>query len=358
MYEFDYEELEAATENFASSRIIGKGSHGCIYRGTLKDGTVVAIKKQSLGLQKLQDNSKLDNEIRILLSLPPNPYLISLLGTSRDCAGNRVLVMEHMPNGTLHDLLHAAPSPPPWPKRVQAAIQVAKAVQFIHEAEPLVIHRDIKSANILFDVDWNARLADFGLAVRRSGQQVDSDSSLSRPAGTIGYLDPCYTAPCRLSTKNDVFSFGVVLLELISATKAIDVSRDPSSIVEWALPLIEEDRMEEICDERVTLPAYMESRVRHMLSIAARCVSSDEDHRRPSMGEVVDEMENCFVERVRYSLWIDILEACLKRRPHRAVAKRKGDAVIVAAAAAAATTVTTGHGKMLLREVLADITLE
>ncbi|KAE9446887.1 hypothetical protein C3L33_21245, partial [Rhododendron williamsianum] len=225
MHEFDYEELEAATESFASSRIIGKGSHGCIYKGTLKDGTLVAIKKQSLGLQKLQDNSKLDNEIRIL----------------------------------------------------------------------------------------------------------------------------------SLSTKNDVFSFGVVLLELISATKAIDVSRDPSSIVEWALPLIEEDRVEEICDERVTLPAYMASRVRHMLRIAARCVSSDEDHRRPSMVEVVDEMENCFVERVRFSLWVDILDACLKRRPQRAVAKRKGDVVIATAAAA---TVTTGHGKMLLREVLADIALE
>lgn len=353
MHEFHYEELEAATENFSSSRIIGKGSHGCIYKGILKDGKLIAIKKQSLGLQKLQDNSKLDNEIRILLSLPPNPYLITLLGTSHDCtAKNRVIVMEHMPNGTLHDLLHVSPSPPPWPKRLQVAIQVAKAVQFIHEADPSVIHRDIKSANILFDENWNARLADFGLAIMRGqvSQQVDSES-LSRPAGTIGYLDPCYTAPCKLSTKNDVFSFGVVLLEIVSATKAIDVCRDPSSIVEWALPLIEEDRVEEICDERVILPAYMESKIRNMLHIAARCVSSHEDH-RPSMSEIVHEMENCFVERVRFSLWIDILDTFLRSRRQRTVAKRKGDAV------------TTGHisefskGKMLLKEVLADIAPE
>lgn len=361
MEEFDYQELEAATENFSSTRIIGKGSHGCIYKGVLllKDGKVVAIKKQSLGLQKLGDNSKLDNEIRILLSLPQNPYLISLLGTSHDCANNKVLVMEHMPNGTLHDLLHVAPTPPPWPKRIQMAIQVAKAVQFIHETDPLVIHRDIKSANILFDSNWNARLADFGLAIRLQGQQVDSDS-LSPPAGTIGYLDPCYTTPCRLSTKNDVFSFGVVLLEIISSTKAIDVSRTPSSIVEWALQLIEEDMMIEICDERIILPAYLESRIRHMLHIAARCVSSEEDH-RPSMGEIVKEMEIFFVERVRFPIWINILDTCFQRR-RRIITTPKSNTVVTTTTTTT-SAVTTGHGdfargKMLLREVLAEITLD
>ncbi|GFY89370.1 protein kinase superfamily protein [Actinidia rufa] len=297
---FDYEELEVATENFSPSHLIGKGSHGSVYKGILKDGKLVAVKKQSLGLQKLEDNSKLDNEIRILSSLPQNPYLTTLLGTSHDYAKNKVLVMEHMPNGTLHDSLHVSPTPTPWPRRAQVALQISRAVQFLHQANPLVIHRDIKSANILFDSNWTAKLADFGLAVMQPEEEGRQLNSLCRPAGTIGYLDPCYTTPCRLSTRNDVFSFGVVLLEIISGTKAIDVSRVPASIVEWALPMIRDHREVEIFDKRVDFPVCIEGTVRRMLHIAARCVSSKENHGRPSMGEIVTEMENCLVERVPF----------------------------------------------------------
>ncbi|XAR56319.1 Non-specific serine/threonine protein kinase [Bertholletia excelsa] len=373
MKEFDYEEIESATENFSSSRLIGKGSHGSVYKGILKDGKLVAIKKQSLGLQKLQDTSKLDNEVSILSSLPQNPYLIPLLGTSHDRFKNRVLVMEHMSNGTLHDLLHLASTPPTWHKRAHVAIQVARSLQFLHEASPLIIHRDIKSANILFDSNWNAKLGDFGLAVRQDeegeGGRVDS---LNRPAGTIGYLDPYYTTPCKLSTKIDVFSFGVLLLEIISSTMAIDVSRVPASIVEWALPLIEEQRIAEICDERVGLPLYMESTVRHMLGIAVRCVSSTKDH-RPSMGEIVMEMENCFVERFKFPIWINIFGNFLKRQ-WRVTSKRKNTTAATAVSSpTVGTTITcsssiaqeaNGQGEfsrtrvLLLREVLADITLK
>ncbi|KAA8536569.1 hypothetical protein F0562_029047 [Nyssa sinensis] len=298
-HEFKYEELEEATENFSSHRLVGKGSHGCIYKGTLKDGKLVAIKKPSLGLQKLQDNSKLDNEIHILSSLNQNPFLVNLRGTSHDSANRKILVMEFMPNGTLHDLLHVASAPPPWPKRAKMAIQIARAVQFLHQAKPIIIHRDIKSANILFDSKWNAKLGDFGLAVRVS-ERVDS---LSQPAGTIGYLDPSYSTPSKLSTKNDVFSFGVVLLEIISGRKALDISRVPASMVEWAVSLIEDqygDRMMEICDKRIALPASMEGSIRNMLHVAARCVSLKED-RRPSIGEewmpqdIVATGEKCFL---------------------------------------------------------------
>ncbi|CAK9147359.1 unnamed protein product [Ilex paraguariensis] len=347
MNEFEYEELEAATENFSPSNMIGKGGHGQVYKGILKDGRLVAIKKQSLGLEKLQDGSKLNNEVRILSKLPPNnPYTINLVGLSQLSHGpakSKVLVMEHMPNGTLHHLLHVASQPPPWPKRAQIAIQIARAVQFLHESKPMIIHRDIKSANILFDSSWNAKLADFGLSLNMNDHDSVSQpvNSWSRPAGTIGYLDPCYTTPSKLSTKNDVFSFGVVLLEIISSTKAIDVSRAPAAMVEWALPLIEEDQVEEICDKRIAVPRYMEGTIRQLLRIAASCVCLEEDH-RPSMGKVVIEMENCIVDQpVQFPIWMNmnLLHSLVTKKWWKRAAKRCRTTIITAKATAATTTI-------------------
>lgn len=362
MKEFGYEEIEAATQNFSPTNLIAKGSHGCVYKGVLKNGTFVAIKKQSLGLQKLQDNTKLDNEVRILSSFPQNPYLINLLGTSHDSVNNnnKVLVMEHMPNGTLHDLLHLAPTPPTWPKRVEIAIQIARSLQFLHESNPLVIHRDIKSENILFDSSWNAKLADFGLAIQMTNnllsQRVDS---VSRPAGTIGYLDPCYTSPSKLSTKIDVFSFGVVLLEIMTCTRAINFSRVPASIVEWSMLLIKKGRILDICDKRVALPRYMEGTIEHILSIAARCVSSKENF-RPKVSEIISEMENCIFEPIQFPIWMKYFlpRVILVKRQRKLGAKRyNATTTTVCAAQEASGHVDISSRKLLLREILADVTL-
>ncbi|KAK2966079.1 hypothetical protein RJ640_025575 [Escallonia rubra] len=357
MNEFKYEELEAATQNFSSSCLIGKGSHGCVYKGILRDGKlVVAIKRESLGLQELEDSSKLDNEVCIISSLPQSQYLINLLGTSHDSAENKALVMEHMPNGTLHELLHSASTPPAWPKRAQTAIQIARALQFLHESKPSIVHRDVKSANILFDSAWNAKLADFGLAV------IMEDDSPSQPAGTIGYLDPCYTTPCKLSTKTDVFSFGVVLLEIISCTRAIDVSRVPASIVDWAMPLIKERRMLDICDKRITMPRYMEGTIWRMLTIAARCVSLEEDH-RPSIGDIINDMENTIIERVRFPIWINVVQSLTLLRRRRKMDPNRCTTTTSATTSAITCAVqeTNDHAaisgkKLLVREILADTT--
>ncbi|KAL2342250.1 hypothetical protein Fmac_010190 [Flemingia macrophylla] len=291
MEEFDYEEVVKATENFNPRKMIGKGSHGVVYEGVVVKDSIkrmVAIKKPSEGLE---DNSKLENEIQVLTSLGQNPHVVNLIGTTRyDKNKKKLIVMDLMANGTLHDMLHENKTPPTWPKRVEMAMQIARSVQFLHGEKPVVIHRDIKSSNILFDSQWNAKLADFGLAVRG----VDS---LSQPAGTIGYLDPCYTTPDKLSTKNDIFSFGVVLLEMVSGRKAIDVCKTPSSLVEWAMRLIEQKLFKEICDGRVAVPDNMVATVSYLLRCAARCVSENEDE-RPSARDVVLGMERCFVERV------------------------------------------------------------
>ncbi|XVE67439.1 hypothetical protein DITRI_Ditri08aG0161000 [Diplodiscus trichospermus] len=317
MVEFDYEELVKATQSFSPSRLIGKGSHGAVYEGVLQDNIVVAVKRSSINVVEAQrDNlKKLDNEISVLSSLRESSQIISFLGASHDPAKNdKLLVMELMPNGSLHDLLHVAATPHPWPKRVEIALQIARAVQFLHEGKPLVIHRDIKSANILFDSSWCAKLADFGLAV----SPTDSLSHQAiQPAGTIGYLDPCYTTPNKLSTKNDIFSLGVVFLEIISCRKVIDLGKAPASIVEWAIPLVEKQRLTEICDPRVPFPTYMESTIRRILSVASRCLSENED-RRPSIGEIIMEMENSSIERVRTlsTAWTSILHSLvlIKRR--------------------------------------------
>ncbi|KAL4580732.1 hypothetical protein LXL04_016934 [Taraxacum kok-saghyz] len=352
MKEFRQGELEEATQNFSRSHLIGKGSHGCIYKATLKNGQIVAIKTPSLGLCKLQDTSKIENEARILSSFAQNRFLVNLLGTSHDSAGHRVLVMEHMPGGMLHDLLHitiGGSSPPPWCKRATMAVQIARAVQFLHESKPMIIHRDIKSENILFDAKLNARLADFGLSVCiNSPSQLAN--SVSLPAGTIGYLDPCYTTPGKLSTKNDVFSFGVVLLEIISGTKAIDVSRAPASIVEWARGMFEKDQVMEICDKKVKMPRHMEDMIRRMLVLAMRCASSDEES-RPSITEIVTELE-----RFRFPLWANKIRNLVHLKNQKKLASKRSSTTTITVVAT--TTTGGGHigaqkGKILLREILA-----
>ncbi|KDP42413.1 hypothetical protein JCGZ_00210 [Jatropha curcas] len=352
MAEFEYQELLKATEGFSPSSLIGKGSHGSIYKGIFQEKEILAIKKPSFGLD--HDNSKkLENEISVLSSLQEakSPYIINFLGTSHDSEKqSKILIMEFMPNGSLHDLLHVAKTPLSWSKRVEIALQLARAIQILHEGKPLIIHRDIKSANVLFDSNFNAKLADYGLAV--SSTRVDPPS---QPAGTIGYMDPCYTIPSKLSPKNDVYSYGVVLLELISSRRAIDVNRTPASIVEWAIPLIETQKntiLEEICDPRIGLPPiFLEGIIKHLLYVGARCVSYKEEN-RPSMADIVTGIDSGFglVDRVKVvsshlPSWSSVIRSFIVTRRQKKLGK-KGDYSDIS------------KGKFLLREILADITLK
>ncbi|KAL6627679.1 hypothetical protein ACP70R_031405 [Stipagrostis hirtigluma subsp. patula] len=320
MKEFSYQEVEAATGGFAAKNLVGKGSHGSVYRARLRGGgggggrvVVVAVKKPS----HAQGEAKLANEIAVLTAAPRHPGVVGLVGVARLAPArtaaeeaepkNRVappspplLVMEFMPNGSLHDLLHRSPRPPPWPRRVGIALDVARAVRALHAAEPRVIHRDVKSANILLGCDGRARLSDFSLAVRVAATaaakgardtEEDDEAAGPVPAGTIGYLDPCYTEPGHLGPESDVFSFGVVLLELVSGRKVMDMNASPSSIVAWAAPLVRAGRAREVFDCRVAAPSTprAESAVARVLAVAARCVSESVE-RRPAMAEVVSEL--------------------------------------------------------------------
>ncbi|KAK4592043.1 hypothetical protein RGQ29_016502 [Quercus rubra] len=279
---FNYCDLEAATNNFSDQKLLGKGSHGYVYKALIH-GRQVAVKKPSRtpSLRPDMPASEVDNEIEILSKIH-SPRLVNLLGFSTD-SEHRLLVVEFMSNGTLYDILHSTTRPPGWGRRIRLALHTAKAIDILHSSNPPVIHRDIKSANVLIDRNHNARLGDFGLALRC---HVDDYRLRSTPpAGTMGYLDPGYVTPDNLSTKTDVFSFGILLLEIISGRKAIDVGHSPPSIVDWAIPLIKKGKLSAVYDPRIELPKDLVVR-KQLVVIAGKCVRSCRE-RRPTMKEVV-----------------------------------------------------------------------
>lgn len=300
MKEFSYGAIESATNGFALENLIGKGSHGVVYRGHLDNGTPVAVKKPSPA-SSAQGDAKIRNEIAILASTTDCPCIVNLVGAGRDSAGQSFLVMQLMPNGSLRDALRShSTAAPSWPRRVEIALRVARAVASLHGASPPVVHRDVKSENVLFDAAWDARLADFSLAVRVGGGDGRTEPIGLPPAGTIGYLDPSYTESKLLSPKNDVFSFGVLLLELVSSRKVMDVDSDTCSIVAWAVPMIRARRYDEVVDRRVGLSAGTErSAVARILRVAARC-AAEKAEERPGMGEVVRELEGVVDECVSW----------------------------------------------------------
>ncbi|KAI3827011.1 hypothetical protein L1987_01072 [Smallanthus sonchifolius] len=312
---FDYSDLEAATNNFSDQKLLGRGSHGLVYKALLRNGRLVAVKKPSHHTSNhssisVPDN-EVENEINILSKLH-SPHLVNLIGFTHNPNNrnnpqqNRLLVVEFMSNGTLYDALHLNQQPPNWGRRIRLAVHTAKAIETLHSSNPPVIHRDVKSANILIDRNFNARLGDFGLALRC---HVDDYRLLSTPpAGTMGYLDPGYVTPDNLSTKTDVFSFGILLLEIISGRKAIDVSHSPPSIVDWAIPLIRRGKLLGVFDPRI--PPLKDPMVRKQLAvIAARCVRSCRE-KRPSMSEIVESL-SLLAKLVPLRSWNGLSNPCL-----------------------------------------------
>ncbi|CAN6347023.1 unnamed protein product [Urochloa humidicola] len=304
---FDYAELEAATSHFADAALLGRGSHGAVYKAVLPSGRAVAVKRPA------PRRPEVDNEIRILSSLR-GPRLVNLLGFSDPGTGAaapapaaRLLVVEYMPNGTLYDLLHSNPRPPGWPRRLRLALQTARALRELHDADPPVIHRDVKSANVLLDANLDARLGDFGLALRvpRATTGANAAAATPAPAGTLGYLDPAYVTPESLSTKTDVFSFGILLLEIMSGRKAIDVQHSPPSVVEWAVPLLRKGRVAALFDPRIA-PLRDPAARKDLAALAASCVRSCRE-RRPSMADIVERLV-VLSKAVSAKVWIGLAD--------------------------------------------------
>ncbi|XP_073055066.1 proline-rich receptor-like protein kinase PERK9 [Primulina eburnea] len=283
---FPYEELVEATNGFSAQNLLGEGGFGSVYKGQLADGREVAVKQLKIGGRQGEREFKSEVEI---ISRIHHRHLVSLVGycISED---RRLLVYEYVPNNTLHFHLRGRGSPVMnWATRVKIAVGAARGIAYLNEdCQPRIIHRDIKSSNILLDHNFEARVSDFGLAKLA----MDANTHITTCVmGTFGYMAPEYASSGKLTEKSDVFSFGVVLLELISGRKPVDTSQPlgEESLVEWARPLIshamETQEFDGLVDPRLE-ENYVDSEMFRMIEAAAACVRHSAA-KRPMMGQIV-----------------------------------------------------------------------
>ncbi|KAJ4902340.1 Proline-rich receptor-like protein kinase PERK8 [Raphanus sativus] len=289
---FSYDELAQVTNGFSQKNLLGEGGFGCVYKGVLADGREVAVKQLKIGGSQGEREFKAEVEI---ISRVHHRHLVTLVGY---CISeqHRLLVYDYVPNNTLHYHLHAPGRPVmTWETRVKVAAGAARGIAYLHEdCHPRIIHRDIKSSNILLDNSFEALVADFGLA--KIAQELDLNTHVStRVMGTFGYMAPEYATSGKLSEKADVYSYGVILLELITGRKPVDTSQPlgDESLVEWARPLlsqaIENEEFEELVDPRLG-DNFIPGEMFRMVEAAAACVRHSAA-RRPKMSQVVRALD-------------------------------------------------------------------
>ncbi|PWA95805.1 protein kinase-like domain-containing protein [Artemisia annua] len=288
--QFSYDELETATGGFTQYNLLGQGGFGYVHKGVLPNGEEVAVKSLKAGSG--QGEREFQAEVEII-SRVHHRYLVSLVGYCI-CDMQRMLVYEYVPNNTLEFHLHGKSQVVmDWQTRMRIALGSAKGLAYLHEdCHPRIIHRDIKSANILLDNDFEAKVADFGLARLTS----ENDTHVStRVMGTFGYLAPEYASSGKLSDKSDVFSFGVMLLEIVTGRKPIDPTTEymDESLVEWARPLIAKAKEDGDYSELVD-PRLKDNYDHNEMALMASCASAAVRHsakRRPKMSQIVRALE-------------------------------------------------------------------
>ncbi|KAL0345234.1 UNVERIFIED_CONTAM: Proline-rich receptor-like protein kinase PERK1 [Sesamum radiatum] len=287
---FTYEELAMATDGFSDANLLGQGGFGYVHRGVLPNGKEVAVKQLKAGSG--QGEREFQAEVEII-SRVHHKHLVSLVGYC-STGTQRMLVYEFVPNNTLEFHLHGKGRPVmDFPTRLKIALGAAKGLAYLHEdCHPKIIHRDIKAANILLDFNFEAKVADFGLAKFSS----DANTHVStRVMGTFGYLAPEYASSGKLTDKSDVFSFGVMLLELITGRRPVDTNQSfmDDSLVDWARPLLtralEDGNFDTLVDQRLRND-HNHNEMARMVACAAACVRHSA-RRRPRMSQVVRALE-------------------------------------------------------------------
>ncbi|PUZ57844.1 hypothetical protein GQ55_5G461900 [Panicum hallii var. hallii] len=245
--------LEAATDGFSDGNLLGRGGFGPVYKGVLQDGQQIAVKKLSLGSR--QGVREFLNEVHLLLKVQ-HRNLVSLLGCCAS-SGQKMLVYPYFPNGSLdHILFNRQKSVQlDWPKRYQILIGLARGLLYLHEESPVkIIHRDIKASNVLLDDQLNPKISDFGMA--RLFLEDATHVNTFKISGTYGYMAPEYAMNGYLSTKTDVFSFGILVLEIVSGRKNIvrHVDDERIDLLNYTWKLFEEGRSLEILDPNLSDP--------------------------------------------------------------------------------------------------------
>lgn len=278
---FTFEEITSATNNFHSENIIGKGGYAKVYRGTLADGQVIAIKKITQSGAEEQREKEFLVEIGIMAHVS-HPNTTPLLGFCLE--GGLHLIFNFYPNGSLASLLHGTRLKFfEWPLRYKVAIGIARGLTYLHKyCRRRIIHRDIKASNILLDADFEPQISDFGLAKWLPTQWTHH--SVTPVEGTFGYLAPEYFMHGIVDEKTDVYSFGVLLLEIISGRHPVDSTQQ--SLVLWARPFLESKNTHELVDPALR-GSYDNHQMHCMVITAEKCVRQSSIS-RPVMSQVLE----------------------------------------------------------------------
>ncbi|CAD5185702.1 unnamed protein product [Musa acuminata subsp. malaccensis] len=287
--------LRNVTNNFSEENILGRGGFGTVYKGELHDGTKIAVKRMEASIIGTKGLNEFKSEIAVLTKVR-HRNLVSLLGYCLD-GNERLLVYEYMPQGTLSrhllDWKEEGLKPLEWKKRLSIALDVARGVEYLHNlAHQSFIHRDLKPSNILLGDDMKAKVADFGLV--RLAPDGKGCSVETRLAGTFGYLAPEYAVTGRVTTKADVFSFGVILMELITGRKALDESQPEESVhlVTWFRRMqLNKDTLPKAIDPMIDLDEETFASMSTVAELAGHCCAR-ELYRRPDMGHAVNVLSS------------------------------------------------------------------
>ncbi|KAK2662545.1 hypothetical protein Ddye_001119 [Dipteronia dyeriana] len=284
---FSFEELNKCTNHFSDTNNVGSGGYGKVYRATLPSGQLIAIKRAKQG--SMQGAVEFKNEIE-LLSRVHHKNLVSLLGFCFE-RGEQMLIYEYIPNGCLRDSLSGKSGIRlEWLRRLKIAHGTARGLSYLHElADPPIIHRDVKSTNILLDEQLTAKVADFG--VSKPMGDSDNEHITSQVKGTMGYMDPEYFMTNQLTEKSDVYSFGVLMLEILTGRRPIERGKYIVREIKMAMDKKKDlYNLYEILDPTIGLGTTLEG-FEKFVDLAFRCVE-ESGADRPSMREVVKEIEN------------------------------------------------------------------
>ncbi|XVF37907.1 hypothetical protein REPUB_Repub20aG0051800 [Reevesia pubescens] len=282
--------LRQVTDNFSEANILGRGGFGVVYKGELHDGTQIAVKRMECVATGTKGINEFQAEIAVLTKVR-HRHLVALLGYCIN-GNERLLVYEYMPQGTLSQHLFECRengyAPLTWKQRVSIALDVARGVEYLHSlAQQSFIHRDLKPSNILLGDDMRAKVADFGLVKNAPEGKYSVETRL---AGTFGYLAPEYAATGRVTTKVDVYAFGVVLMEIITGRKALDetLTDERSHLVTWfRRVLINKDNIPKVVDETINCDEETMASIFKVAELAGHCTAR-EPYQRPEMGHAVN----------------------------------------------------------------------
>ncbi|KAJ6820893.1 receptor-like kinase TMK3 [Iris pallida] len=281
--------LRSLTNNFSLENEVGRGGFGVVYKGELHDGTMIAVKRMEAAKISNKAFDEFQAEIAVL-SKVRHRNLVSLLGYSVE-GDERLLVYEYMPQGALSKHLFQWKQfnlePLSWKKRLYIALDIARGVEYMHNlTHQCFIHRDLKSSNILLGDDYRAKVSDFGLVKLAPDGK---NSVTTRLAGTFGYLAPEYAVTGKITTKADVFSFGVVLMELLTGLTALDENRSEESryLASWFSDLkSDKEKLQAAIDSSLELTEETSESILIIAELACHCAAR-EPHQRPDMGHAV-----------------------------------------------------------------------